>query len=243
MKILAIGNSFSRDATRYLHQIARKGEIPVSVANLYIGGCTLDRHFRNMLADSRDYVLDYNGMSTEFCVSIKEALLNREWDVITVQQASGPSIDPDSYYPYINALTDYARQYAPKAKIIVHQTWAYEQGSAKLENVGYTDHKAMFADVQKAYRLAAENIGADGIIPSGQLFQNMLADGFETVHRDTFHASLGAGRYALGLLWYRMLTSADVTDNPFCDFDETVTQEEICAIKRLVQAFEPLKLN
>ena len=173
MNILAIGNSFSRDATRYLHQIARKGETPVSVANLYIGGCTLDRHFRNLLADSRDYVLDYNGMSTEFCVSIKDALLNREWDVVTVQQASGPSIDPDSYYPYINALTDYVRQCAPKAKIIVHQTWAYEQGSAKLENVGYTDHKTMFIDIQKAYALAAERIGAVGIIPSGQLFQKM----------------------------------------------------------------------
>lgn len=243
MKILAIGNSFSRDATRYLHQIARGGETPVSVANLYIGGCTLDRHFRNMLADSRDYVLDYNGMSTEFYVSIKEALLSREWDVVTVQQASGGSFDPDSYYPYINALVDYVRQCAPKAKIVVHQTWAYEQGSDKLASVGYTDHKAMFADIQKAYQLAAEKIGADGIIPSGQLFQNMLANGFEKVHRDTFHASLGAGRYALGLLWYRMLTGADVTDNSFCDFDEAVTGEEIAVIKKLVQSFEPLKLN
>jgi len=243
MKILAIGNSFSQDAARYLHQIARKGAEPVDVANLYIGGCPLERHFRNMLADSRDYTLDYNGMSTGFRVSMKEALLNRSWDVITLQQVSGQSPNPDSYYPYINALVDYVRQCVPKAKIVVHQTWAYEQDSAKLTTAGHTDHQDMFANIQKAYALAAERIGADGIIPSGQLFQNMLASGFEKVHRDTFHASYGAGRYALGLLWYRMLTGADVTDNPFCDFDEEVTQKEVDTIKKLVQEFEPLKLN
>lgn len=243
MKVLAIGNSFSQDATRYLHQIARKGETSVEVANLYIGGCSLERHFRNMLSDNYDYTLGYNGMSTGFHVSIKEALLNRAWDVITVQQVSGQSPNPDSYYPYINALVDYVRQCVPKVKIVVHQTWAYEQGSAKLAGVNYTDHRDMFADLKKAYELAAEKIDADGIIPSGQLFQNMLANGFEKVHRDTFHASYGAGRYALGLLWYRMLTGADVTDNPFCDFDEEVTQEEIDTIKKLVQAFEPLNLN
>jgi len=243
MRILAIGNSFSQDATRYLHQIARADGQKLSVVSLYYGGCSLDRHYRYMLSEENAYELVYNGYSTGFFISLKQALLSREWDVVTIQQASGLSVDPDSYYPYINALADYVRQCAPKAKIIVHQTWAYEQGSAKLTKAGYTEHQAMFADIQKAYEQAAENIGAVGIIPSGQLFQNMLAGGFETVHRDTFHASLGAGRYALGLLWYRILTGADVNDNPFCDFDEEVTQEEIETIKKLVQAFAPLKLN
>lgn len=98
----------------------------------------------------------------------------------------------------------------------------------------------MFADIQKAYQLAADNISADGIIPCGQLFQNMLSSGFEKVHRDTYHASLGAGRYALGLLWYRMLTGSSVLDNPFCDFDEPVGPDEVNTIKRLVEAFEPI---
>lgn len=243
MKILAIGNSFSQDAARYLHQIARKGEVPVEVTNLYIGGCPLEKHFRNMMADSRAYTLQYNGMSTGFPVSIKEALLNRSWDVVTMQQASGDSFKADSYYPYINELTDYVRRCVPNAKIVVHQTWAYEQGSAKLESVGFADQKDMFDGLKNAYDLAAEKINADGMIPSGQLFQNMLSNGFEKVHRDTFHASLGAGRYALGLLWYRMLTGADITENTFCDFDEEVTQDEIDTIKRLVMAFEPLKLK
>ena len=51
MKILAIGNSFSQDATRYLHDIGRADNQEVTVASLYIGGCPLDRHFKNAMAD------------------------------------------------------------------------------------------------------------------------------------------------------------------------------------------------
>lgn len=240
MNVLAIGNSFSQDATRYLHQIARADGTDIRVANLYIGGCPLERHFRNMLSDSRDYTLDFNGMSTGFHVSLKEALLNRSWDVVTLQQASGFSAKPNSYYPYINALYDYVKQNVPKAKIVIHQTWAYEQGSAKLTNAGYEDHKDMFADVKAAYQQAFETLGADGQIPSGQLFQDLLAAGWEKVHRDTYHARRGAGRYAIGLLWYRMLTGKSVAENPFCDFDEPVTEEEIRTAKACADAFEPI---
>lgn len=44
MNILAIGNSFSQDATRYLHGIARSMGKKWNTANLYIGGCSIDRH-------------------------------------------------------------------------------------------------------------------------------------------------------------------------------------------------------
>ena len=240
MNVLAIGNSFSQDATRYLHQIARADGEDLRIANLYIGGCPLERHFRNMQADNRAYELQYNGMGTGFFVSIKEALLNRSWDVITLQQVSTLSPRPDSYYPYINALYDYVKQNVPKAKVLIHQTWAYEQGSEKLARLGYEDHKVMFAELKAAYEQVRETVGADGIIPAGQLFQNLLATGWETVHRDTFHASKGAGRYALGLLWYRMLTGKTVADNTFCDFDEPVTEEEIRTAKACVDAFAPI---
>ena len=240
MNILAIGNSFSQDATRYLHQIARADGVNLQVANLYIGGCPLERHFRNMMADNRAYDLQYNGQSTGFYVSIKEALLNRSWDVITLQQVSSQSPRPDSYYPYINALYDYVKEHVPKAKVLIHQTWAYEQGSEKLAKLGYEDHKVMFDQLKAAYEQACQTVGADGIIPSGQLFQNLLAAGWEKVHRDTYHARLGATRYAVGLLWYRMLTGKSVAENTFCDFDEPVTEEEIRTAKVCVDAFAPI---
>ena len=240
MNVLAIGNSFSVDAMRYLHGIARAAGIDMKAVCLYYSGCSLERHFRYMMAGEKSYELQYNGELTGFFVSMKEALLSREWDVITLQQASGYSAQADSYYPYINVLYDFVKQHAPKAKILIHQTWAYEQGSLKLENAGYTDHKDMFRDIEKAYEQAREKVGADGLIPSGRMFQYLLANGFEKVHRDTFHATRGAGRYALGLLWFRVLTGRSVMDNTFCDFDEPVTQEEMSIIKAYVEQIAPV---
>ena len=47
-KVLAIGNSFSRDATCYLHQIAKGAGVDAKIVNLYIGGCSLERHWQNI---------------------------------------------------------------------------------------------------------------------------------------------------------------------------------------------------
>lgn len=62
----------------------------------------------------------------------------------------------------------------------------------------------------------------------------MLESGIEKIHRDTFHASLGLGRYALGLIWYRVLTGNDVTNNTFADFDEEVSAEQMAIAKKCV---------
>ena len=237
MNILAIGNSFSQDATRYLHQIAPADGVKLNIANLYIGGCSLERHYRNMLSAERAYELQYNGQLTGFQVSLQEALLNRAWDVVTLQQASPYSMDPDSYFPYITELYAYVKKCVPKAKILIHQTWAYEDGSDRLYNVAHFDTAAeMFAAVEDAYAFAAQAIGADGIIPSGKLFRSLLDNGIEKIHRDTYHASLGLGRYALGLLWYRTLTGNSVAGNDFHHFDVPIPEEHIQIAKKCVDS-------
>ncbi len=54
-------------------------------------------------------MLEMNGNSTGFYVSLKEALLNRDWDVITVQQVRSQSPDYDTYQPYLDKLVEYIR--------------------------------------------------------------------------------------------------------------------------------------
>ena len=237
MNVLAIGNSFSQDATRYLHQIAAADGVTLHVANLYIGGCSLERHYRNMLSGERAYELQYDGHLTGFNVSLQEALLNRPWDVVTLQQASHYSMDADSYFPYIAELYAYVKKCVPKAKILIHQTWAYEDGSDRLYNVAHFDTAAeMFTAVERAYAYAHEVLGTDGIIPSGKLFRSLLDNGIEKVHRDTYHASRGLGRYALGLLWYRILTGNSVCENDFHHFDEPILEEHIRIAKECVDS-------
>ena len=227
MKVLAIGNSFSEDATRYLHQIAEADGESLKVVNLYIGGCSLQRHYYNIFNDVRDYDFQYNGEVTGIKVSIKEALQSDAWDVVTLQQVSSQSFDYATYQPYLNELAEYVRFYTPRAKLHIHQTWAYEQGSEKLEQVGFSDQNDMFSGLEAAYRKAAEDINAEKIIPSGQAFRNLLSSGIKTIHRDTFHASYGLGRYTLALTWYEALTGKSCIGNLFRKFDEEISEEEI----------------
>lgn len=235
MNILSIGNSFSCDAHRYLHKIAKADGVELNTFNLYIGGCSLDRHYRNMLSDNKSYVLEMNGKSTGFFVSLKEALLNREWDIITIQQVSSKASNYETYQPYINKLIEYVRMCSPKAKIGIHQTWAYEKNSQRLNvELGYDYPEQMFVDVKSAIKQASKDINADFIIPSGEVFNEMTKQGIENIHRDTFHASLGKGRYALGLIWYSIITKNDVLNNSFCDFDEEIPNGEISVIQNIV---------
>ena len=241
MKILAIGNSFSDDATRYLYAVARADGYPMQVANLYIGGCSLALHHKNMQTGERAYTLGYNGHMTGFSVSMEEGLTNRAWDVVTVQQASHESFNPATYTPYGEELAAYIREKAPTARLIVHQTWAYEKDSERLHQVaGYDRAEDMLADVVRSYAGFAARIQADGIIPSGEMLAALLQNGIERVHRDTFHASLGAGRYALALLWYRMLTGKRVAAIPFADLDEPIDPKAVDIIKATVDGFAPI---
>lgn len=234
MKILSIGNSFSQDAQRYLHRLAKQDGTNLKAVNLYIGGCPLRKHYLNMLDDNAAYDFEFNGEKTGIKVSIRQALVSDDWDFVTLQQASPLSGHYETYSPYLEGLADYVRKYCPHAKLLIHQTWAYEDGCERLKALGYVSAKEMLSAVCDSYRQAAQSIGADGILPCGEAMMRALDMGMEKVHRDTFHASLGVGRYLLALCWYKLLSKKDITENAFCDFDAPVTaQEREIAIKAI----------
>ena len=226
LKVLSIGNSFSCDAQRYLHRIAKKDGVDIKTVNLFIGGCSLRTHYLNALQDAVAYVLGFNGEETGFKVSISQALASDDWDVITLQQASQFSPDFETYTHYLEYMAEYVKKYCPRAKIFIHQTWAYEEGSARLEKTGYEHTEDMFEAIETAYAKAAASIHADGIIPCGRAMLNATKLGVEKIHRDTFHAALGVGRYLLGLTWYKALTGADISANDYDDFDVPVSEDE-----------------
>ena len=235
MNILSIGNSFSQDAQRYLHRIAKADGFILNTFNLYIGGCPLSLHYRNMISEERAYLLEMNGETTGFKVSLQEALLNRDWDIVTIQQVSHQSPYYETYQPYLDKIVEYVKFCVPKAKIAIHQTWAYEQNSHRLNvELGYKNHTDMIKDIKKSYKKAAETVKADLLIASGELLQKLITSGIEKVHRDTYHASFGIGRYAIGLLWYSVLTGRDIKSNEFCDFDEEISEREIEIAKACV---------
>ena len=233
MNVLSIGNSFSQDAQTYLHAISRAEHDPIFCVNLYIGGCSLEQHFRNIMGDKREYEIQVCGKRSGFYTSIQEALLSRQWNVVTLQQVSHESADFKNYTPFLEEIASYVRKLSPTAKVYLHETWGYEDGSARLANQGFDTMEDMSEKIFASYEKARAVIQADGIIPSGHGMLALKRAADVSVHRDTFHAGLGGPRYLLGCIWYETLTGKSVACDTFSDFDVEVSCEEAALARKI----------
>lgn len=244
-RILAIGNSFSTDATQYLHQIGSAAGIDNEVVNLYIGGCPLERHWRNIEGNRREYQLQINGIKTDRFVSVQDMLDEKQFDVIVTHQASGDSGWENTYEPFLGLMLDYLREKSPNSKLFLNETWAYEAGSPHEHFMRYNrDQQVMLARLRKAYGDAAKRHGLP-LIRSGDLIQRLreteyFSNGQRCITRDGFHLNYLYGRYAVALLWAKEIMGVDVPGNdftPVVDFMpfEKADREIIAVIKRHVQ--------
>ncbi len=238
MNVLSIGNSFSQDAHAWLHQITEHLGDDFYFVNLYIGGCNLEHHWECFSSASTEYLFEENGHGIRN-ISIQEALSLADWDVITFQQASHDSGLYNTYQPFLSNLHAAVTAACPRAKVYIHQTWAYEEGSEHWAYGRYNNSQTqMHAAVMDAYGKAAVDIDAN-IIPVGEVMaylRNNTAAFSATQNgipltRDGFHLSLTFGRYAAALTWYGVLTGKDVRNCTFAPWDENgVADKELLAI-------------
>ena len=218
IKLLSIGNSFSQDAHRWLYDMCREAGKDVYLVNLFIGGCSLETHWTNIDSEEpKPYRYQINGYP-DCETTLKEALAAEDWDIITFQQASTWSGVEESYLPYLDQLVELVREYCPKAKFYMHETWAYEQG---FERESYElhygcDQQVMYRKLKAAYTKMAERIGAT-LIPSGDVIQYLretvplfdYRNGGMSLNRDGYHLSWMYGRYAVGLVWLKTVFGGD----------------------------------
>ena len=75
-KVLAIGNSFSEDSLEYLYKVANAcGAENICVANMYIGGCSLQTHYDNAMGNKAKYTFKYNyKTSNKYCIHFNAML-------------------------------------------------------------------------------------------------------------------------------------------------------------------------
>ncbi len=235
IKLLVIGNSFTQDSVRYLYGIARAAGQEMRVVNLYISGCSLYRHYRNMLSEEEAYDFEINGFKTGLKVSLKHALLMEEWDYIVTQQCSPDSFQYKTYQPYLDALAAYIRRLCPPAKLCLQMTWAYDPEFSRYQTMSVSTPVEMLSGIKQAYRNAAESINARFLIPTGIAMKRLYAVLGGAVYRDKYHANLGVTRYMIGCLWFMAITGIDIIDNTFADFDVPVSDEEISLAKEIAR--------
>lgn len=239
IKVLAIGNSFSVDAIEdYLYELGQSEEITFIIGNLYIGGCSLEKHWLNVENDKSEY--SYRKINTTGNkittpeISLLQGITDEYWDYISFQQNSSNSGIYESYFPYLPQLVDFVKKHAtnPDVKIIFHQTWAYAKDSPnKMFAIYHNNQEYMYASLVKASRRAGRKVGIKIFVPSGTAIQNarnsFIGDNF---CRDGYHLSYGLGRYTAACTWFEVLSGTTVVGNSF--IPPSITPLEAVTVQR-----------
>ena len=216
LKVLMIGNSFSISATRHMPQVAKSMGLELDLASLYIGGCSLERHCRNIEAAAKkpgfspyrfDRVVEGRRVVEKGTANIPDALAMDKWDVVTIQQASHFSWDKASYHPWGDTLVAKIRELAPQAKIVVQETWSYPPWDKRLKKFGF-DQAEMYTRLHGAYHEFAGKYGLD-VIPVGTAAER-CPDRNSLFTKPDFHFNHGEGEYLQALVWTAKLFGVDV---------------------------------
>lgn len=219
LRILAIGNSFSDDATEYLPGLLEAAGIHnVILGRLYIGGCTLERHCKEFETQGHEYVYKKSVANEWETVkryqegSFMDGVGDEPWDIITLQQGSPKSGRWDSYDPWLARLIEIVRQNCqnPDATIVWHQTWAYAHDYESRNFANYTyNQELMYACIESCVEKLRRDYDIPVVIASGVAVQNLRKSG--KVHtereftRDGFHMDYKYGRYLTACVWFETL--------------------------------------
>ena len=242
MKLLFIGNSFSQDAGRYLYQICESAGVDAEVLNFLIGGCSLETHAECIEKSQARYMIQYNGKDYgDTLFSLLDHGLNyREWDYVSIQQVSGLSGKYETYHPYVDTLVNRIHEACPTAKLLIHETWAYEHNATHGDFPRYDrDAAKMRAEIKTAYANLKDDISAHAIIPVGEVIEILRAMpefdvrvGGRSLHRDGYHLSFGYGRFAAAAVWYQALGLGNIAENTFMPSVEGEDDETLYALIR-----------
>ena len=222
LKVLMIGNSFSICCLCQTPQIAQAYNRKLDMASLYIGGCSLERHWQNVeVAQTNatikpyrfDRIAEGKRLVERGAANIPDALTMDNWDVVTLQQCSHKSWDKASYHPWGDNLVKTIRELAPQAEIVVQETWSYPPWDGRLKKFGF-DQVDMYAKLHDAYAEFAKTYGFR-VIPTGTAAEfcperNRLF----TAH--DFHFNKTEGDYLQGLVWVGSLYGLDETLTKAC---------------------------
>lgn len=168
VRLVTVGNSFSQDATRYLNDLVKAKGHTLIHRPLAIGGASMEVHWDKAMLHEKDRD-DPKGLYGKS--SLRQVLESERWDFVTIQQASIKSHNIATYRPFAHQLRDYIKKAAPKAELLVHQTWAYRVDDPRFTKPSKSPgepgtQKEMFDGLTSAYRTIAGELGAR-VIPVG----------------------------------------------------------------------------
>ena len=219
LKILFIGNSFAVDTMEHFVNVALSlGYKKVKTWTLYHGGCSIDRHYNNIIHNIKDYscfINEGNGIIEKPDYSIIESIQSDDWDYIAIQHGTG---DGSKYankesYNKLQELVNIVKENANlNAKIVFNMTWVGESDFKYGELITYEGNQIkLYQDIAKLTKEYIRKIqGIDYISPTGTAIQNARLYDIGKLTRDGYHLSLDTGRYIASLTLLKTITNINI---------------------------------
>ena len=231
IKILAIGNSYSEDALRYLFDLLTQLGVNAGntkIVNAYISGGTFQHHADNIRRNNYNnlerQLITANGTITKSRMgqfTLLQLLQEENWDIITVQQQNGTSTNwTATDNQNFNILLDFVKNNANRSthfRLGWHMTWAFTQSYFDSNRWLITD----FGTPYRMYELICSAVQAkivpdndfDFIIPTGTAIQNAKSTALfgDNLTHDGSHLN-NLGCYIGSAMWVKTLTGYDISN-------------------------------
>ena len=251
MKILLISNSFGVNLQTYAKEIAKVNGLELEIYTLYIGGCSLELHDKNIKENNKVYELFVDGETTSIFLSIDKALRLKDWDYISLQQASHLSGDISSYYPYLNNVYTYVRIKCPKAKIMWHQTWAYSgknlfkysEVKQWLPSFKFNNDLEMKDAIDLALEKITNDFKFDLVVRSGDVVFEAMKEFDNVYDSEGFHLNK-LGCYLIGLNLIKTLLNEKLKNTYFPDdLDKNICKKATYFVNKTLEIYRNMLIR
>ena len=212
IRILFIGNSFTRDAVYHLPGMIKASgtDKKIILTHMYYGGRTAQRYYKHW-NDDRDYTCyqalpgadSWTTDKTGSASTLAEMAAVTDWDLVVVQEHTGNQTSwywTDDEKTALQGIVNYAKSAKSGNTPKVH--YVMSQAYLNLEKAGsnqcFADEAEMYAVITAQARKVMAEISFDGIISTGTMLQNLRSSSLnDELHltRDGFHMNLGISRY------------------------------------------------
>ena len=192
IKILIVGNSFSRDSLYYLRNIAQTKNVDITMGLLYMGGQDLTYHYRTKENNVNWFYInnfDYNSPPITQEISLKKVLTEYQWDIVVLQNYFDKKytyVPDSSWFPVGADLAGYINTISPESEIMLNEIWSYELGykygqdyvdlqlQKDTDRYIFTKYRELAQDIERRINKKVK------IVPVGQAIAN--ARNYDTGH-------------------------------------------------------------
>lgn len=212
LKVLAIGNSFTHDATAYINELADSMGLDKKRFCIYVmnaAGASLS--YWNKIYRSHKVDSAYRMAGQIYMPVIKAPMADiiaQNWDVVVLQQYSG---DADKYYtfnPSLSTLTKTIRRHCTNSNVMVAWNLTHSYGPARSGSA--ENSQSQWERIVKAAKMVMKRDSLDFVIPSGTALQNArhtVLNNKSLLTLDDIHIGFGTARYVTACTWVETLLS------------------------------------